>query len=119
MPLELGMALYRSQKQPRTHKVFIFEAQDYRLQQSTSDLNAFDPFIHGDDERTLLVKLRDAFFEVSRLRPTVPKMEQILAALKEIMPDIMKNAGAVSVFAGTAIFQEICAAAVLLSTEHE
>jgi hypothetical protein len=45
-PLELGLALYRSRTTTDEHRVHIFEQENYRIQQSTSDLNDIDPSIH-------------------------------------------------------------------------
>lgn len=46
MPFELGLAVAQSFSKGSRHKFFIFEAEPYRLQRSTSDLNGYDPHIH-------------------------------------------------------------------------
>jgi len=45
MPLELGVALYRSAK--ANHEVFVFESKAFRAQRSTSDINKIDAKIHN------------------------------------------------------------------------
>jgi hypothetical protein len=47
MPVELGLALYRSHIANGRRRVFIFESRRYRAQRSTSDVNAMDPQIHS------------------------------------------------------------------------
>src|SRR5271166_5254291 len=39
MPLELGLALFRSHVTRGRHRVFVFEKKAYRVQRSTSDVN--------------------------------------------------------------------------------
>ena len=59
MPFELGIAYALTRKQP--HQFFVFEAKDYRLQASLSDLNGHDPHIHEGTQDGILRCLLDCF----------------------------------------------------------
>lgn len=118
MPLELGIALHRSYKEPTKHNVLIFEEKAYRLQQSTSDLNAYDAHIHQGSETTLLKRIRDAFQRESQKR-TIPEMLRLLEELKQRLPALMESAGAESAFDGAGICNDIIAAAVLISEDQK
>lgn len=54
MPFELGLSAMHGRP------FFVLEEKPYRLLASLSDLNGFDPLIHGNDAEQLLAKLRDA-----------------------------------------------------------
>ena len=43
MPVELGLAIYRSHVTKGKHRVFVFESKAHRAQRSTSDVNGIDP----------------------------------------------------------------------------
>jgi hypothetical protein len=43
MPVELGLALYRSKVTNGLHRGYIFESKRYRAQRSTSDVSGIDP----------------------------------------------------------------------------
>lgn len=49
MPFELGMAV--SLQRSTEHQVFLLEEKRHRLQHSLSDMNGFDPQIHGGTRR--------------------------------------------------------------------
>ena len=59
MPFETGMAVALAQTSG--HQWRVFEQRPYRLQQSLSDLNGFEPFIHGGTARGVIDRLLDAF----------------------------------------------------------
>jgi hypothetical protein len=59
MPFELGMAYALTRTQP--HQFFVFEARDYRLQASLSDLNGHDPHIHDGTQDGILRCVLDCF----------------------------------------------------------
>jgi hypothetical protein len=46
MPLELGLALYRSYATNGRHRVYVFDRKAFRTLRSTSDINGIDPRIH-------------------------------------------------------------------------
>src|SRR6266581_5594322 len=60
MPFELGLAVTVHENQ-RKHHWIILEAVRHRLLRSLSDLNGFDPFIHGNPVSGMLGVLPDAF----------------------------------------------------------
>ncbi len=68
MPVELGLALYRSHVANGRHAVFIFESRRYRAQRSTSDVT------------------------------TVPEMLASYGAVKRKLPELRRNAGGKSLF---------------------
>jgi len=63
MPFELGLAVAAAEhrKKDGKHHWVVLEGERYRLQKSLSDLNGFDPFIHGGTISGLLRVLSDAF----------------------------------------------------------
>ena len=61
MPVELGLALYRSHIANGRHRVFIFESKPHRAQRSTSDVNGIDPQVHRGTAKGLLAGLRNIF----------------------------------------------------------
>ena len=62
MPFELGLAVATAvHGNQREHHWIILEASRHRLLRSLSDLNGFDPFIHGNTALGVLSTLIDAF----------------------------------------------------------
>ncbi len=117
MPLELGLFLYHAAKSPDAHKVYIFEQKLYRVQDSTSDLNAFDIYIHKGTEQGVMVELRNIFVRQSE-QSTVPQMMKTLRILKKSLPEIKQDAGVDSLFAGAAIANKLVLAASLLAEQN-
>jgi hypothetical protein len=109
MPLELGLALYRSRIALGKHRVHIFESEPYRTQRSTSDINGLDPQIHGGTPKGLMAGLRNIFFQPKDM-PTVPEMLDSYNAVKTSLPRLRHNAGDGSLFE-SAIFKAIAMAA--------
>jgi hypothetical protein len=73
MPLELGMAIAWTELDPSRHSWYVWESEPYRLQQSTSDLNGTDPYIHDGTAEGVLRELCNAF-----RRGPVPSVRQML-----------------------------------------
>jgi len=71
MPFELGLAVSLALTTPSRHHWFVFEEQPHRLQKSLSDLNGFDPFIHGGTVEGMMHALGNAFVTV-RPQPRQP-----------------------------------------------
>ncbi len=117
MPLELGLALYRSYKFPDKHRVYIFEEENYRIQKSTSDLNAFDVQLHNGTPKGVMAQLRNTFIRESS-ENTVPEMLEVLKDLKKVLPKLKENAGVKSIFDGPAIANGIILAASTLVNQH-
>lgn len=61
MPFEAGLAYALFLTNKNSHACAIFEAEDFRVQRTLSDLNGIDPYIHGDTIRGLLIALTDLF----------------------------------------------------------
>ncbi len=116
MPVELGLALFRSHVANGKHTVFIFESRRYRAQRSTSDVNGIDPQIHGGAARGLMAGLRNIFRQAGDVT-TVPEMLASYRAVKRKLPELRRNAGGESLF-GAAVFQDITVAALVESQER-
>ncbi len=73
MPLELGMVIAWTELDPSRHSWYVWESEPYRLQQSTSDLNGTDPYIHDGTAEGVLRELCNAF-----RRGPMPSVRQML-----------------------------------------
>ena len=113
MPVELGLALYRSHVANGKHRVFIFESRRYRAQRSTSDVNGIDPQIHGGTAKGLMSGLRNIFRQTGDVT-TVPEMLASYRAVKRKLPELRRNAGGKSLFEA-AVFQDVTVAALVES----
>jgi hypothetical protein len=113
MPVELGLALYRSHIAQGKHRVFIFESRRYRAQRSTSDVNGIDPQIHGGTAKGLMAGLRNIFRQPGDVT-TVPEMLASYRAVKRNLSDLRRNSGGNSLFEA-AVFQDITVAALVES----
>jgi hypothetical protein len=113
MPVELGLALYRSRVTNGRHRVYIFESRRYRAQRSTSDVNGIDPQIHGGTPKGLMAALRNIFRQKGDVT-TVPEMLASYRVLKQKLPELRRNAGGQSLFEA-ALFQAITVAALVES----
>jgi hypothetical protein len=113
MPVELGLALYRSHVANGKHGVFIFESRRYRAQRSTSDVNSIDPQIHGGTPKGLMAGLRNLFRQPGDAT-TVPEMLASFRAVERKLPELRRNAGGKSLFEA-AVFQDITFAALVES----
>jgi hypothetical protein len=60
MSFEAGLAVAIARNRPH-HEWRLLEARPYRLQQSLSDLNGFDPFIHGNRPRGMFAGVANLF----------------------------------------------------------
>src|SRR5205814_424744 len=61
MPFEAGLAIGSVHGTSIKHRWFVFETVNFRLQKSLSDLNGYDPFVHGGTVRGVLGALTEAF----------------------------------------------------------
>ncbi|MBC8167233.1 MAG: hypothetical protein H7Y20_15355 [Bryobacteraceae bacterium] len=113
MPVELGLALYRSHITDGQHRVFIFERKHYRAQRSTSDVNGIDPQIHSGTVKGVMKGLRNIFRQPQDVT-TVPEMLASYSAVKGKIPVLRRNAGSKSLFEA-AIFQDLKLAALVES----
>jgi hypothetical protein len=109
MPLELGLALYRSHATRGGHKVFVFEKKRYRMQQSTSDIGGIDPLIHNGTPDGVMVGLRNIFYQSDGT--TVPEMLASYRTVKRKLPALRRNAGSQSLFEAS-VFNDLILAAL-------
>jgi hypothetical protein len=113
MPVELGIALYRSRIAHGSHRVYIFESKRYRAQRSTSDVNGIDPQIHAGTPKGLMAGLRNIFRQPGDVT-TVPEMVASYHAVKRKLPELRRNAGGQSLFEAS-LFHDITLAALVES----
>jgi hypothetical protein len=113
MPVELGLALYRSRVTKGRHQVHIFESKPYRTQRSTSDVNGMDPQIHRGTVTGLMAGLRNIFRQRGDVT-TVPETLISYRAVKRKLPELRKKAGGQSLF-GASLFQDLSLGALVES----
>jgi hypothetical protein len=116
MPLELGLALYRSHTTNGRHRVFVFEKKAYQMLQSTSDISGIDPQIHRGRPTGVMVGLRNVFHQPRRTT-TVPEMLASYRAVKRRLPELRRNAGSQSLF-GASVFNDLLVVAALVERER-
>ena len=76
MPFELGLAVAVGvHENYGNHHWIVLEAVRYRLLRSLSDLNGFDPFIHGNSVSGVLGVITDAFEKPGHAVPIVHMRE--------------------------------------------
>lgn len=109
MPLELGLALYRSHITKGRHRIFVFEKEPYRVQQSTSDVSGIDAQIHNGKPKGVMAGLRNIFCQTDET--TVPEMLESYRAVKLKLPELRRNAGGKSLFEAS-VFQDLIVAAL-------
>jgi hypothetical protein len=107
MPFELGLAVALDKLAPEGHDWFVFEAQDYRLLKSLSDLNGTDPQIHKGTVRGVMSQLLNIFRRV-RNRPTLAEMMHTYNTTSRRVEMILAKTGAASLFEARA-FEDLCA----------
>lgn len=110
MPVELGLALYRSHVTRGRHGVFVFERKVYRAQRSTSDINGIDPLIHHGKPKGVMAGLRNIFRQPNDAT-TVPEMLASYRAIRRKLPDLRRNAGGQSLFEAS-VFKDLTVAAL-------
>jgi hypothetical protein len=113
MPLELGLALYRSHATKGWHRVFVFEKTAYRAQRSTSDINGIDLQIHRGTPKGVMVGLRNIFHQPHGMT-TVPEMLTSFYVVRQKLPDLRRKAGSKSLFEA-AVFNDLTVAALVES----
>jgi hypothetical protein len=113
MPVELGLALYRSHTTRGKHRVYVFESKPYRVQQSTSDINGIDPQIHHGTAKGVMAGLRNIFRQPGDVT-TVPEMLISYRAVKRKLPELRRNAGEKSLFEAS-VFHDLTLAALVES----
>ena len=89
MPFELGLAVALSLSKG-THRWYLLEARDYRLQASLSDMNGFDPQIHHGTPTGILTALTNAFVKPGG-QPTVGDLKRLYRAVKTFWADLERR----------------------------
>ena len=115
MPFELGLAVAWAQANPQ-HKWFVFESMRRRLNKSLSDLDGTDPYIHGGTVRGVMREVCNAFVSPVQ-QPTVPQMMKMYRELSRNAPEVMRKAGAHSMFTAR-VFSDLCLGAAALRTKY-
>jgi hypothetical protein len=113
MPVELGLALYRSHVTRGKHQVYVFESKPYRAQRSTSDINGIDPQIHNGTAKGIMAGLRNIFRQPGDVT-TVPEMLTSYRAVRRKLPELRLNAGGKSLFEAS-VFHDLAFAALVES----
>ncbi len=115
MPFELGLAVAWAQAHPE-HKWFVFESVNRRLTKSLSDLDGTDPYIHDGTVRGVMREVCNAFVS-SGTQPTVPSMMKMYRELHRTSPQMLRNAGARSMFTAR-VFSDLCVVAAGLRSKY-
>jgi hypothetical protein len=116
MPVELGLALYRSHVTRGRHRVYVFESKPYRAQRSTGDINGIDPQIHNGTAKGVMAGLRNIFRQAGDAT-TVPEMLASYRAVRKKLPKLRLNAGGKSLFEASA-FHDLTLAALVESEKQ-
>jgi hypothetical protein len=112
MPFELGIAFALRRTEGR-HKFVLLEAKRHRLQRTLSDLNGFDPSIHGGTSTGMISCILSSLAKPWR-NPELREIERIRLKLWRTVPFIKRNHHRTTIYS-RAIFAELVEAAVLLS----
>jgi len=113
MPVELGLALYRSHVTSGRHRVYVFESKPYRTQRSTSDINGIDPQIHNGTAKGIMAGLRNILRQPGDVT-SVPEMITSYRAVRKKLSDLRLNAGGQSLFQAS-VFHDLVLAALVES----
>ena len=97
MPFELGLAVAWQRFKEPAHTWCVFESRSWRAGKSLSDLSGTDVYVHDGTPTGVFRELCNALVLVEH-QPTVAQMTAIYRRLRRGLPDIMRNAGARSVF---------------------
>ncbi len=114
MPFELGLAVCH-EKTHGQHTWFVFETVKWRLQKSLSDLNGTDIYIHDGRIHGVFRELAQAFVRSQR-QPTVQQMRTIYDKTRNMLPNLLAEAGASGPFQAR-VFRDISVYASALADE--
>jgi hypothetical protein len=113
MPVELGLALYRSHVTKGKHRVYVFESKPYRAQRSTSDINGIDPQIHNGTAKGVMAGLRNILRQPGYVT-AVPQMLASYRAVRKKLLALRQDSGGKSLFEAS-VFQDLTLAALVES----
>lgn len=108
MPFELGLAVARA-LQGHDHSWIILETVPYRVQKTLSDLNGFDPFIHGATPDGVLHAVANAFHQRGGA-PSMVQLKQLLAVIRTTARALKAQDGSRSLFTRRLFGQLVVAA---------
>jgi hypothetical protein len=109
MPFELGLCVAWARIGSSKHDWYVFESRIHRLTKSLSDLNGTDANIHGGTIDGVFRELCSAFVRPGR-QPSVQQMRRIFREVENQIPEILRRAGAKSIF-NARVFKDICVVA--------
>jgi hypothetical protein len=109
MPFELGLCVAWEKVSGKKHTWFVCEARLRRISKSLSDLDGTDAHIHLGTLKGVFRELCNAFVGTQR-KPTIQQMRQIYRRVTDVLPVILKKAGADTIYSARA-FKEICVVA--------
>jgi hypothetical protein len=81
-----------------------------------SDLDGTDPYIHNGTVRGVMREVCNAFV-IPGNQPTVPEMMKMYHALRGNAPEVMRKAGAHSMFTAR-VFSDLCLGAAALREKY-
>lgn len=111
MPFELGIAF--ALRRIEGHKFVLLEAKRHRLQRTLSDLNGFDPGIHGRTSVGMISCILSSLGKPGR-NPDLHQIQGIRRKLWKTVPFIKRNHRRTNIYS-RAVFEEIVQAAILLA----
>jgi hypothetical protein len=114
MPFELGIAYALSRQQ--AHQLFVFEARQYRLQATLSDLNGHDPHIHGETQAGVLRCILNCF-GTPEGAPSFAVLISITRRLSRFVSGLQREQGLSSPFHPYIFRSTVVAAAKLARAE--
>jgi hypothetical protein len=115
MPFELGIA-FALRRVDGDHKFVLLEAKRHRLQRTLSDLNGFDPGIHGGAPSGMISCVLSSLAK-PRSNPDPRQIERIRLQLWRAVPFLKRNHHRNTIFT-RAIFGELVQAAILLARKE-
>lgn len=112
MPFELGIA-FALRRFERNHKFVLLETKRHRLQTTLSDLNGFDPGIHGGTSTGMISCILSSMGKPGK-NPDLRQIQRIRRNLWKTVPFIKRHHRRANIYS-RAIFEEIVQAAILLA----
>lgn len=117
MPFELGVAVAIADRTSK-HDWFVLESTKYRLQKSLSDVNGYDPFIHGNKPDGVLKAIR-SIFAWDEARPNLADLRSLLGDVKKLTRTISKDHGLDSFFERTGFGQLVVGVQELVAARRK
>ncbi len=114
MPFELGLAVAVKHVDDRRHKFFVLERKSYRLQKTLSDVNGYDPLVHGGSVSGVV----SALMSCVGTSPATPRwlIEKSADALWKVATELKRQHRTRSVFS-LPVFNDLLAAATEFAQE--